>query len=105
MGLFLLGQLPVAQGSQQQIALRVDKVPSKIGIADLPSLEVYSLLAALGAARVPPSLDNVRYAPTSRSALSAANARLKRRPLAQPARSMSQRRSGGGCASRGAATQ
>ena len=65
------------KAAQQRIASRVDRVPSKFKIADLPSREEYSLLAELRAARAPPALDDAFWKPTAWSALSAANARLK----------------------------
>eukprot|EP00959_Pyramimonas_sp_CCMP1952_P017125 363701-Pyramimonas_sp.AAC.1 len=39
------------KAAQQQIALRVDRAPSKFNIADLPSREEYDLLALLGSVR------------------------------------------------------
>ena len=65
------------KAAQLQIALRVDRVPSKLNIADLPSREEYSLLALLGAVRVKPVLDGPFWDPTSWSALSAVTARLQ----------------------------
>ena len=65
------------KAAEQGIALRVDRVPSKLNISDLPSRESYSLLEAMGAEWLQPWLEDEFWDPGAWAALSANRAALR----------------------------
>ena len=69
------------KAAQLRMALRVDRVPSKLNIADLLSREQYWLFEQLGATYVSPWLDDPFWEPNAWASLSAARAPLARRSV------------------------
>ena len=51
-------------------SLWIERVPSALNVADLPSREEYGLLAKMNAVRVAPTLDQAFLEPAAWSALS-----------------------------------
>jgi len=66
------------QAAQLRVSLRVDRVPSKLNVSDLPSREQYWLLREIGASFVQPRLSEAFWKPDAWASLSAARAPLRR---------------------------
>ena len=66
------------QAAQLRVSLRVDRAPSKLNVADLPSREQYWHLREIGASFVLPRLSEAFWKPDAWASLSAARAPLRR---------------------------